>query len=199
MAALTKNRKTPERIPAVRQFEAAAKICTGALVALNASGKAVPASDEDGLTVAGRAENSAVSGEMVTVKTGCFRYDNASGGAAITAADVGKVAYVADDHTVGKSSTHSIPAGIIFDVEGKGVWVEVSPAAVKAARSIESFTDTNTTYTAATADTLGLVKQAAAVADCEKAGAELTSAETQLNALLAALRTAGILAPNAEA
>ena len=92
MAALTKNRKTSERIPAVRQFEAAAKIFTGALVAINASGKAVPASDEDGLTVAGRAENSAVSGEMVTVKSGCFRYDNASGGASITAADVGKVA-----------------------------------------------------------------------------------------------------------
>ena len=111
-----------------------------------------------------------------------------------TRADVGKVAYVADDHTVGKSSTHSIPAGIIFDVEGKGVWVEVSPAAVKAARSIEAFTDTNTTYTAATADTLGLVKQAAAVAD---ATSETVTA--QLNALLAAARAAGILAPNAEA
>lgn len=178
MAALTKNRKTPERIPAVRQFEAAAKICTGALVALNASGKAVPAADADGLTVAGRAENSAVSGEMVTVKTGCFRYDNASGGAAITAADVGKIAYVADDHTVGKSSAHGIPAGLIFDVEGKGVWVDIVPVV-----------DSDTTYGAAAADTPGLVKQAAAVAD---ATSETVTA--QLNALLAALRTAGIIA-----
>ena len=180
MAALTKNRKTSERIPAVRQFEAAAKIYTGALVAVNASGKAVPAADADGLTVVGRAENSAVSGEMVTVKSGCFRYDNASGGAAITAADVGKIAYVADDHTVAKSAAHGIPAGLIFDVEGKGVWVDIVPV-------VDS--DTDTTYGAAAADTPGLVKQAAAVAD-----ATSETVTTQLNALLAALRTAGIIA-----
>ena len=193
MAALTKNRKTSERIPAVRQFEAAAKIYAGAIVALNASGKAVPAADTDGLTVAGRAETSAVSGEMVTVKTGCFRYDNAAAPGKITAADIGKAAYVADDHTVAKSGTNSVAAGLIFDLDDKGVWVEISPAALKAARAIESFKDTDTTYTAATASALGLVKQAAAVADCTPVS-EATSVETQLNALLAALRTAGIIA-----
>lgn len=189
MAALTRNRKTSERIPAVRQFEAAAKIYAGAIVALNASGKAVPAADTDGLTVAGRAETSAVSGEMVTVKTGCFRYDNAAAPGKITVADIGKAAYVADDHTVAKSGTNSVAAGLIFDLDDKGVWVEISPAALKAARAIESFTDTDTTYTAATASALGLVKQAAAVTD---ATSETVTA--QLNALLGALRTAGIVA-----
>lgn len=189
MAALTRNRKTSERIPAVRQFEAAAKIYAGAIVALNASGKAVPAADTEGLTVAGRAETSAVSGEMVTVKTGCFRYDNAAAPGKITAADIGKAAYVADDHTVATSGTNSVAAGLIFDLDDKGVWVEVSPAALKAARAIESFTDTDTTYSAATVSALGLVKQAAAVTD---ATSETVTA--QLNALLGALRTAGIVA-----
>ena len=54
MAALSKNRKTSERVPVLRQFETAAKIYTGALVALNSAGKAVPASDTAGLTVIGR-------------------------------------------------------------------------------------------------------------------------------------------------
>jgi len=38
---------------------------------------------------------------------------------------------------------------------------------------------------------------AAAVADCTPAGESATSAETTLNALLAALRAAGFIAPNA--
>lgn len=47
---------------------------------------------------------------------------------------------------------------------------------------------TDTTYKAATASTLGLVKQAAAVADATD------DAVTTVNALLASLRAAGILA-----
>lgn len=55
--------------------------------------------------------------------------------------------------------------------------------------------DNNTTYTAATSSALGLVKQGAAVEDA-------TSAEdivTQFNALLASLRTAGVIAAGAAA
>ena len=52
-----------------------------------------------------------------------------------------------------------------------------------------AMSDTDTTYGAAAADTPGLVKQAAAVAD-----ATSETVMTQLNALLAALRTAGIIA-----
>lgn len=55
--------------------------------------------------------------------------------------------------------------------------------------------DNNTTYTAATSSALGLVKQGAAVED-------VTSAEdivAQFNALLASLRTAGVIATGAAA
>lgn len=126
MAALSKNRKTSERVPALRQFEAAAKIYTGALVALNSAGKAVPASDTAGLTVIGRAELTAESGKMVTVKSGCFRFDNSASTAEIKATEIGKVCYVADDQTVSKTGgTNNIVAGLVFDVEKKGVWVLV--------------------------------------------------------------------------
>ena len=57
--------------------------------------------------------------------------------------------------------------------------------AIKAAGTV----DTNTTYSAATTEALGLVKQTAAVTD---ATSETVTA--QLNALLSALRTAGIVA-----
>lgn len=124
MAALTKNRSTPERIPALRQLEAGAEIYAGALVAVNANGKAVPASDTAGLKTIGRAETHAKSGETVTVKSGCFLYRNSSSTAAIAAADIGGVCYVADDQTVSKTGgTNSIPAGLVYDVESKGVWV----------------------------------------------------------------------------
>ena len=114
MAALTKNRSTPERIPALRQLEAGAEIYAGSLVAVNANGKAVPASDTAGLKTIGRAETHAKSGETVTVKSGCF----------LAAADIGGVCYVADDQTVSKTGgTNSIPAGLVYDVESKGVWV----------------------------------------------------------------------------
>lgn len=124
MAALSKNRKTSERVPALRQFETAAKIYTGALVALNSAGKAVPASDTAGLTVIGRAELTAESGKMVTVKTGCFRFDNSTSTAEIKATEIGKVCYVADDQTVSKTGgTNNIVAGLVFDIDKKGVWV----------------------------------------------------------------------------
>lgn len=51
------------------------------------------------------------------------------------------------------------------------------------------WTDNNTTYNAANASTLGLVKQGAAVAD---AGTD--DVQAKLNALLASLRTAGVIA-----
>ena len=124
MAALSKNRKTSERVPVLRQFETAAKIYTGALVALNSAGKAVPASDTAGLTVIGRAELTAESGKMVTVKTGCFRFDNSTSTAEIKATEIGKVCYVTDDQTVSKTGgTNNSVAGLVFDVDKKGVWV----------------------------------------------------------------------------
>ena len=159
-------------------------IVSGNLVALNAEGKAVPAADTAGLRVIGIAEFARDG--MVEVGDGVFSFANDTTHA-LTRADRGKVAYVKDKDTVASTGTNLIPAGIVVDVHESEVYLDVSPAAVKAA------TDSDTTYSAATASVLGLVKQAAAVAD-----ATSETVTTQLNALLAALRTAGIVAPNAE-
>ena len=69
--------------------EAAAAIFAGALVAQNSSGKAVPASDAASLTVLGRAEHSAASGEKVVVRTGVYLFDNGASSEALSVTDVG--------------------------------------------------------------------------------------------------------------
>ena len=70
------------------------------------------------------AEIRAKTGEMVTVRSGCFLFKNGSSTAALAGADTGGVCYVIDDQTVGKTGgTNSIVAGLVYDVESKGVWV----------------------------------------------------------------------------
>lgn len=161
-------------------------IVSGNLVALNGEGKAVPAADTDGLIVIGAADR--IDNGSVEVMDGVFSVANDTAHP-LTRSDRGKVAFVKDADTVTASSSNSVPAGIVVDVYEGEVYLDVTPAAIKAAIA----TDTDTTYGAATASVAGLVKQAAAVADCTPAS-EATSVETQLNALLSALRTAGILA-----
>jgi len=151
-------------------------IAYGDLVALNNSGKAVPAADAAGLRVIGVAER--VAGNEVEVMDGVFSFANDTVNA-VTRADRGKLAYIKDSKTVAASGgTCNVVAGIVVDVYEGEVYLDVTPAAVKAAAA-------------------GELKQAAAVADCTPAGDSATSVETQLNALLAALRTAGIIAANA--
>ena len=200
MTALNQARNTAElHVGAIhynfeREVAAGNILYAGSISAQNSSGKAVPASDTAGLVVLGRAEGTVHENEKALIRTGVFLFDNGSGSEELTVADIGCAAFIVDDHTVGKiGGSNHIPAGIVIDVAAEGVSVEITPAALKAAGAISSYTDTNTTYGAATADTLGLVKQAAAVADAT--GETVTA---QLNAVLAALRTAGIIAPNAE-
>jgi len=194
MAALSQARNTAElHVGALhynfeREVASDNTVYAGGIVAQNSSGKAVPASDTANLVVLGRAEATVGAGGKALIRTGVFLFDNGTSSEELTAADIGAAAYVVDDHTVGKvGGTNHIPAGIVIDVTADGVAVEITPAALKAG------VDANTTYSAATADTLGLVKQAAAVAD-----ATSESVTTQLNALLAAARTAGIVAQNAD-
>ena len=102
----------------------------------------------------------------------------------------GKAGYVLVCTTAGTTDAElpswpvSVTSGTTTLSDGTAVWT-IYDAAVKPCA-------------AATASALGLVKQAAAVADCTPAGGSAVSVETQLNALLAALRTAGVLADNAE-
>ena len=194
MAALSQERNTAElHVGAIhynfeREVASDNTVYAGAIAAQNSSGKAVPASDTANLVVLGRAEATVGAGGNLVIRTGVFLFDNGTSSEELTTADIGAAAYIVDDHTVGKvGGTNHIPAGVVVDVTADGVAVEITPAALKAG------VDANTTYSAATADTLGLVKQAAAVAD-----ATSESVTTQLNALLAAARTAGIVAPNAD-
>ena len=164
-------------------------IVSGNLAALDNSGKAIPAADTADLIVIGAADR--IENGSVEVMDGVFSFANDTTHP-LTRSDRGKVAFVKDAVTVTASSSNSVPAGIVVDVYEGEVYLDLTPAAIKAAVA----TNTDTTYGPATASAAGLVKQAAAVADCTPVS-EATSVETQLNALLAALRTAGIVAPNA--
>lgn len=114
---------------------ASTKIYAGTLVAVDANGYAVPASDTASLKVVGRcealADNSAGSaGDIrVTVARGSFWYAN-SGTDAVDANDRFKVCYVADDQTVRETGgTNSIKAGLVLDVDAtKGVLVDTTVA-----------------------------------------------------------------------
>lgn len=135
MTALAADRNTPQRSGDRRDIPVAAStlIYAGALVAINASGYAVPFSTSTTLKPAGRAEvradNSAgAAGDIkVHVAVGIFRWGNSTSTDALTQADIGSDCYGVDDQTVAKTSgtnTRSI-AGKVFDVDDQGVWVKV--------------------------------------------------------------------------
>lgn len=120
---MSNDRNTLERMGSLRSIEAGADIHAGAMVAVNSSGKAVPAADAAGLTVLGRASTSVKTGERVCVKAGTFAFDTPSG-VTPTVADIGRTVFVHDDHTVAfTGTTHAIKAGVVFDVDDEGVWI----------------------------------------------------------------------------
>ncbi len=129
---LTNDRNTPMRQGdmVTLPVEANTTIYAGAMVAVNAAGNAVPAADAAGLTVIGRAEaqvdntGGAAGALTIQVRRGVFQFANSTA-SALTAADVGQVAHVADDATVAKTTTNSIVAGKVLGVEAGGVWVEI--------------------------------------------------------------------------
>ena len=133
--ALSRDRMTAERRePTFREpgVAADAVIHGGALVVLN-NGFAEPGFAGLGLVAIGRAEThtdntgGADGALKVKVKAGTFRFDSAAGADAITAADIGKTAFILDDHTVARTDgagTRS-PAGRIWDVDAQGVWVTI--------------------------------------------------------------------------
>ncbi|MFA5161157.1 MAG: hypothetical protein WC421_02835 [Elusimicrobiales bacterium] len=169
---------------------AGAKIYAGGLTALNGSGYAVPASDAAGLVVYGRAEATVDNAlgqngdAAVEVKEGCFCY----GGSGFTAADAGKAVFVADDQTVNKTGgTHKVFAGVIKEVVAADeVFIQVSPdfhlfgniaAAVAAAASANAPTQ-GETY---------------AQADVQAIATLANELKAQLNAVIAALKAAGLM------
>lgn len=105
----------------------------GELAVIGTDGKVNKASDIRGGLVVGVAKM--VREGMVVVRGGIFLLANDTGNA-ITRQDRGSVAYVKDENTVAKTTTSSVPAGIVVDVTSDGVWVDCRPAAMAAAKAL---------------------------------------------------------------
>jgi len=134
--ALSADRDTPHRYKErkiVLKVKDDAIIYAGALVAVDANGYAVPASDTANLIVKGRAEhavdntNGGDGGATVEVSTGVFLWDNDAATNDVIQADMGRPVYVKDDHTVTQATgaAQNVVAGIAeeLDSDGRGVWV----------------------------------------------------------------------------
>jgi len=179
-AAATAARNTEERpgdfvyLP----LAAATTIYQGTLVARDASGNLVPASDTAALRVVGRAEetvdNSAGdAGDLsANVGLGTFKFDN-SAGDAITAAMICKMAEVEDDQTVASDSTNHVSAGRIVAVDSDGVWVDTRHA-FYGPKTVIAITSTDGTAAAASASVGDLA------AEAEKIGDDVRALHTSL-------------------
>lgn len=135
----------------------AEKMYAGGLMAVDYAGEAQMASDTLGLRVIGIcSENVDNSDDGETVDpplAGIYRLNNSSTNA-VTAAMRGRPCYVEDDNTVASTSTNLVAAGLVHDVDSDGVWVDVRPEALAAARrlarpKVVSITDGTATVTAA--------------------------------------------------
>jgi hypothetical protein len=122
--------------------EANTIIFAGTIVCIGADGYAVPGSAAPGLLCVGRAEYQAnnldntatgagAAGFLnVDVRRGVFRWQNSADGDAITEESLGEKCYIVDSQTVALTSnggTRSV-AGVIFDVDAYGVWVDTRQA-----------------------------------------------------------------------
>jgi hypothetical protein len=131
MAQLTANRDTPARSgETVALLQGSNVIYRGSMVAVDAAGKAVAASDTASTKVVGRAQSMQVNTgtaysatRTIDVRRGLFRWTN---GGVFTIANIGDFAYVEDDATVTTAAlaSNDIIAGIIVDVDADGVWVD---------------------------------------------------------------------------
>ena len=143
MTALTQDRNTPRFGGDVHfgSAAAAALIYAGALVARNAAGDLVPGSTATGLIGVGRAEarvdNSGGSAGDLTVafRPGVFRFANSASADELTKADIGKACWIVDDQSVARTSNSGARsrAGIVRDVDARGVWVELNEALTRVA------------------------------------------------------------------
>ncbi|QAX29275.1 hypothetical protein [Leisingera sp. NJS204] len=142
MTALTNDRNTPQSLGDNRVGKAVAGVLifAGAIVMRNAAGLLTKGQTANGLVAVGRADDQVdnrlgADGDLdVPFNAGLFRYANSAGADEITAADIGSLAFVADDQTVAKTDgggTRS-RAGFIDNVDAQGVWVRFDEALTNA-------------------------------------------------------------------
>lgn len=112
---------------------ASTHIYQGTIVALNASGYLVPASADPSLFVVGVAQeeidnNPGSNGDLdCKVERGAFAFVNSSSTAAVSSADVGRVAFALDDQTISRTNTSgTLPAcGKVIGIQDSKVVIEV--------------------------------------------------------------------------
>jgi len=140
MSALSANRDTPEILKPrklAKKFTIYnAEICyAGGIAAIDYTDEVQAAADTAGLKVVGRfpakVDNTA-DGETTEVEQGIFRYANSSTYPVARSA-IGQVCYVEDDQTVAGFSTNLVSAGLVYDVDSTGVWVDMRSPALAAA------------------------------------------------------------------
>lgn len=106
------------------------KIFDGSLVALDATGYAVPGTTADTLIAAGRAEvfvdntGGADGAVSVKVRRGVFKFDNDDTDP-VTAQDIKKDCYILDDETVTMLAVGTSVAGKVIGLDNGEVLVEI--------------------------------------------------------------------------
>ena len=129
MPALTQDRPTPEREGRLLSdpIAASAVIYAGAMYALDEGGNAIPAAPGAPYPVRGVARrrcDQPAGDELVDGIVGVFCFDNSAGAGEIKRVDIGGPCVVVDDQTVAKGDA-GCKAGVVFDVDERGVWVRV--------------------------------------------------------------------------
>jgi hypothetical protein len=166
-AALSEAVNTPFRAGVATGYLQASNVVYGGAIAAidTTTGKIVPATDSTAsMMVVGCVRQTSDNGGIdaskysatrkVPASRGVFRWDN---GDSYTAADVGQVCYIEDDHTVQKaaSATYDIPVGIIVEVDSDGVWVDTTSLSKVLAGSLATLTVSGNASVGGTFDATG--------------------------------------------
>jgi hypothetical protein len=175
MTALSANRDTPE-IKSPRYLADKftilndAVLYAGAILALDYTDEIQPAADTAGLRVVGRCPvkiDNADDGLTSQVEQGIFRFAN-SATYPVPRSAIGQACFVEDDQTVAGFSTNLVPAGLVYDVDSSGVWVDMRPAALAQARALTP--DVHVPKTADYAVTAAIAFQGRSAFFCTKTG-----------------------------
>lgn len=136
MAALSAKRNTPQKatqgvhsVALQLKMKASTTVYQGSIVAVDDStGLAEPATAAAGKTVIGVAQESVTSdastAAFVWVGRGVYYFANKVGDLVDDTMRGRALAFVENDQTVRKTSTSSVAAGKVIDVDSGGVWVE---------------------------------------------------------------------------
>ncbi len=133
MAALTAARDTLQKGVSFEdhddvQVADSTTIFQGAMVCIDAAGKAIECAVATTLKGAGRAEATVVAGASntlkVPLKSGIFKWA-LDGTNPPVQGDVGELAYATDDQTISNNATGNSAVGRIHQVDSDGVWVSM--------------------------------------------------------------------------